>query len=131
VNETDDSPQDTPSADAPTDKVRQVLNDILGFTDEVNKYVIVLGEANFHSDRTIQYVAEALLHRIGEAVSRLPPDFIAAHPEVRWAKMKGMRNVVAHKYGFIDYRIVWRALSDNLPEDAAAIRRILAQREEQ
>jgi len=39
--------------------------------------------------------------------------------------MKGMRNVVAHQYGFTDYRIVWRALSDVLPKDVAAIQRIL------
>jgi uncharacterized protein with HEPN domain len=37
--------------------------------------------------------------------------------------MKGMRNVVAHEYGFIDYRIVWRALV--LPNDVAAIESIL------
>jgi uncharacterized protein with HEPN domain len=41
--------------------------------------------------------------------------------------MKGMRNVVAHQSGFIDYRIVWRALSDMLPNDVAAIQRILEQ----
>jgi uncharacterized protein with HEPN domain len=39
--------------------------------------------------------------------------------------MKGMRNVVAHEYGFIDYRIVWRALKDVLPHDVAEIQRIL------
>lgn len=36
-----------------------------------------------------------------------------------------MRNVVAHGYGFIDYRIVWRAPSDVLPHDMAAIKSIL------
>ncbi len=41
--------------------------------------------------------------------------------------MKGMRNVVACEYGFIDYRIVWRALSNVLPNDAAAIESILEQ----
>lgn len=73
-------------------------------------------------------VTEALLHRVGEAISRLPDDFTAAHPEVAWRQMKGMRNVVAHAYGYIDYRMVWRALTQNLPEDVAAIERILEQR---
>ena len=40
------------------------------------------------------------------------------------AKDEGQRNVVAHEYGFIDYHIVWRALSDVLPNDVTAIKRI-------
>jgi uncharacterized protein with HEPN domain len=101
------------------------LTDILGFADEISRYVTALGEQNFYAHRPTQLIAEALLHRIGEAVSRLDDGFIAEHPTVEWQKMKGMRNVVAHEYGFIDYRIVWRALRDALPADAAAIQRIL------
>ena len=41
--------------------------------------------------------------------------------------MKGVRSVVAHEYGFIDYGIVWRALSDVLPNDVAAIKLPLEQ----
>jgi uncharacterized protein with HEPN domain len=41
--------------------------------------------------------------------------------------MKGMQSVEAHHYSLIDYRIVWRTLSDVLPNDVAAIQRILEQ----
>ena len=86
-----------------------------------------LGEQNCSSHRPNQLIAEALLHQIGEAVSRLEDGFVAEHPAVQWQKMKGMRNVVAHQSGFIDYRLVWRALTDALPNDVAAIERILEQ----
>lgn len=99
---------------------------MLTFADEISRYVMSPGRQNFFDDRPTQLVTEALLHRLGEAVSRLDDDFIAAHPEVEWLKMKRMRNVVAHEYGFIDYRLVWRSLSDDLPRDVDAIRRILA-----
>ena len=111
----------------PEERTRRALTDILGFADEINQYVTSQGEQNFYSHRPTQLIAEALLHRIGEAVSRLDDGFVAEHPAVEWQKMKGMRNVVAHKYGFIDYRIVWRALNDVLPNDVAAIERILEQ----
>ena len=111
----------------PEERTRRALTDILGFADEISQYVTSLGEQNFYSHRPTQLIAEALLHRIGEAVSRLEDDFVAEHPAVEWQKMKGMRNVVAHEYGLIDYRIVWRALSDVLPNDVAAIERILEQ----
>jgi uncharacterized protein with HEPN domain len=111
----------------PEGRIRRALTDILGFTDEISRYVTALGEQNFYSNRPTQLIAEALLHRIGEAVSRLDDGFIAEHPTVEWQKMKGMRNVIAHQYGFIDYRIVWRALRDALPNDATEIQRILEQ----
>ncbi|MPV51142.1 DUF86 domain-containing protein [Pseudactinotalea sp. HY160] len=87
---------------------------MLQFAAEVEQYVTLLGEQNFYAHRPTQLVAEALLHRLGEAVARLDrdsPAFIDAHPEIEWANIKGMHNVVAHEYGFVDYRIVWRALS--------------------
>ena len=86
----------------------RALTDIIGFADEISQYVTSLGEQNFYSHRPTQLIAEALLHRIGEAVSRPEDGFVAEHPAVEWQKMKGMRNVVAHEYGLIDYRIVWR-----------------------
>ncbi|UYM03775.1 HepT-like ribonuclease domain-containing protein [Solicola gregarius] len=119
-----------PTGSHPDNRTERILTDMLTFADEIDAYVISLGEQNFHDHRQTQLVAEALLHRIGEAVSRLDADFIAINPEVEWLKMKRMRNVVAHEYGFIDYRIVWRALTDALPRDVAEIRRILGRREE-
>lgn len=109
-------------------RTQRHLADIVGFASELEEYVTALGEPNFHGDRPTQLVAEALLHRMGEAVARLDDDFVTAHPEVEWQKIKGMRNVVAHEYGFIDYRIVWRALTDDLPSDVALIQRLLGDR---
>ena len=39
--------------------------------------------------------------------------------------MKGMRNVVAHKYGAVDHTIIWNALESDLPREVAHIKRIL------
>lgn len=112
------------SASTP-DRTTRTLKEIIGFADEIRLYVTSAGEQNFYADRKTQLIAEALLHRIGEAVSRLPETLITAHPEVKWRMIKGMRNIVAHEYGFIDYRIVWRALQESLPRDVEAMERIL------
>lgn len=109
----------------PNDHVGRTLTDLLGFAEEVRDYVISPGEQNLYDNRPTQLVAEALIHRIGEAVARLPEDVTTAHPEVSWRQMRRMRNVVAHEYGYIDYRIVWRALYRDLPQDVAVIERIL------
>lgn len=110
----------------PPGRTRGTLTEIIGFAEELRLYVTTAGAQNLYDDRRTQLIAEALLHRIGEAVSRLPDDLTSAHPEVEWRKIKGMRNVVAHQYGFIDYRIVWRALDQSLPNDVESIKQILA-----
>lgn len=109
------------------DRTRRALVDIVGFSEEMASYVTAFGERNLVDDRPTQLVAEALLHRIGEAVSRLDADFVALHDEVPWRKIKALRTVVAHEYGFIDYGLVWRVLDDSLPRDVTVIRRILAE----
>lgn len=80
----------------------------------------------------LRLAGEALLHKIGEAVARLDRDdlaLVAAHPEVNWRAMKGIRNLVAHDYGAVDYEIVWAALEGDLPREAAHIGRILDARD--
>lgn len=65
------------------------------------------------------------MRRIGEAVARLDEQFTTTHSSVHWRPMKGMRNVLAHDYGAVDYDIVWNALARHLPGEAAEVRRIL------
>ena len=68
-----------------------------------------------------QQVQDAVVRNIeiiGEAVNKihnLAPDFIHRHPELPWARMRGMRNVVIHEYFFVDLKIVWTTVKDDLP----------------
>jgi uncharacterized protein with HEPN domain len=55
------------------------------------------------------------LQIIGEAASRLSNVFKQAHPEIPWAKIIGMRNVLIHDYTAIDLDIVWVAVERDLP----------------
>ena len=52
---------------------------------------------------------------MGEAVKRLSPAFIAAHPGLPWSEMAGMRDRLIHRYDEVDARIVCAALHDELP----------------
>jgi uncharacterized protein with HEPN domain len=85
------------------------------------------GRDAYDADEIHRLAAEAIMHRIGEAVARLGDDFIAAHPAVHWRPMKGMRSVVAHEYGAIDYALVWNTLAHDLPREAVEVQRILGE----
>jgi uncharacterized protein with HEPN domain len=108
----------------PPERAKQTLLDFLEFAS-TGSDLAARGRGAYDADEMLRLAAEAILHRIAEAVARLPEDIIVAHPEVRWRPMKGMRNLVAHEYGAIDYDIVWNALTDDLPREAVRVRHIL------
>lgn len=103
----------------------QTLRDFLEFA-ETGSRLVARGRKAYDEDEMLRLAAEAILHRIGESVARLSDNVIEAHPQVNWRPMKGMRNVVAHKYGAVDHNIVWNALTDRLPAEGAEVQSILA-----
>lgn len=105
-------------------RTHAALLDVLDFTDMAAR-LVARGRPAYDRDETLRLAAEAITHRIGEAVGRLSQDFIADHPQVEWRKIKGMRNIVSHQYAHIDHVIIWNALADRIPATAAEARRIL------
>ena len=53
---------------------------------------------------------------LGEAANHLSDEFHAAHPEIPWSKIIGMRNVLIHDYSDIDFDIAWRVVSHDIKE---------------
>lgn len=87
--------------------------------------LVARGRQAYDEDEMLRLASEAILHRIGEAVGRLGDEVVDAHAHVPWRLMKGMRNLMAHNYGAIDHNIVWNSLENDLPRDAAEVRKIL------
>lgn len=105
-------------------RTKRHLQDFLDFAD-AGRRLVARGRKAYDDDEMLRLAAEAILHRIGEAVARLDDDFVRAHPGIAWRRMKGMRNLLAHDYGAIDNHILWNALESNLPHEAKQVRRLL------
>ena len=101
------------------------LRDFLRFSDIAAEVIVARGKAAYDSDLALRLAAESILHKIGEAVARLPEEFTSAHPQVSWRAMKATRNLVAHRYDQVDYEILWAALARQLPIEAERVREIL------
>jgi uncharacterized protein with HEPN domain len=62
---------------------------------------------------------------LGEAARHVPPDIQNKYPEVPWAIMQGMRNILVHDYFKVKVDIVWRTIQADLPPLVAPLQRIL------
>ncbi len=64
---------------------------------------------------------------IGEAAARLSEEFRAAHPDVPWSEIIGMRNVLVHEYFGVDTEEIWATIQHDLPELKQKLAAILAE----
>lgn len=70
--------------------------------------------------------ADSLVLKLGEAVRRLPPDFLARRlSDPTWRRAIGMRNRIAHDYDAVDYEIVWQVISQHTAVLRTAIEQLL------
>ncbi|MFT3885149.1 MAG: DUF86 domain-containing protein [Flavobacteriales bacterium] len=66
------------------------------------------------ADPTCSRAIVRSLEVIGEAVKKLPQEVRSQYPQVAWADMAGMRDVLIHHYFGIDYDIVWSVLQQEI-----------------
>ena len=100
-------------------RARDILMDLLDFTGMASR-LIARGKESYDADEALQLAAEAITHRVGEAVARLPEDFLVDYPDVEWRKMQGLR-----RYMRVDRELVWNALAARLPEVGNYVRSVL------
>lgn len=95
-----------------------------------NALIFVEGysKADFLGDSKTQHAVAMALISIGESAKRLlekHPDFTAQHEEIKWDKICGQRNRIAHGYHEIDWGVVWDTVTEDLGELACKIELIL------
>ncbi len=95
---------------------RQSLEDMLGAARKLRDYAQGTSRETLPSQ---PMRLDAVLYEIvvlGEAARRLSPEIRAAHPEVPWREIIGMRSVVTHGYDQIDDDELWQVLERDLPD---------------
>lgn len=93
-----------------------LLEDIRSALAKIRRYIGGLTRAAFlHDEKTVDAVVRNL-EVIGEAAKQLPATFKAAHPEIEWAQLAGLRNRIVHDYAGVDLEIIWQIVQTSLPE---------------
>jgi uncharacterized protein with HEPN domain len=94
-----------------TFRVRHILESI----DKILRYTAGMTYDDFcASDVTVDAVIRNF-GVIGEAARHIPDDVIASQSDIPWANMRGMRNVLIHRYDDVRLDIIWDTIPRELP----------------
>ncbi|MCC7207773.1 MAG: DUF86 domain-containing protein [Anaerolineae bacterium] len=92
-------------------RVRHMLDaarKVLTFTSGVDRQA-------FEQDEMRLLAVVRLIEILGEAASRVSAELRAAHPDIPWPAITGMRNRLIHAYFAVDIDRVWETVSLSIP----------------
>src|SRR3989304_4840138 len=101
------------------------LEDILTSANKIQNYV---GNASFEELIKDELKIDAIVRNfeiIGEAASNMPAEISDKYPFVEWRKISDFRNVLAHEYFGINYKIMWDIIKNKLPKLRLDIKTII------
>jgi uncharacterized protein with HEPN domain len=103
---------------------RERLDDILEAIERIRCYTEGVSFEQFAADgKTVDAVIRNLTV-IGEASRHIPDDVQASAPQVPWADMRGIRNVVIHEYFGVSLPILWATVQQDLPPLVEPLQRL-------
>ncbi len=101
------------------------LADMVEAADDAIAFAAGRDRAALNTDRLLEAGIVEKIIIIGEAAGRVSEAFRRAHPEMPWADIIGMRNVIAHAYWEVDHYVLWRTVTDDLPTLLTTMRPLL------
>ena len=106
----------------------QRFEDILTNIQRIEFHIArIADETEFVENATVYDAVERCLERISEAASKLGAEAEAVCPEIPWARIRGLGNVLRHEYDWVEGARIWYTIQDNLPQLKAAIERVVRQ----
>jgi uncharacterized protein with HEPN domain len=92
-----------------------LLLDMALAAEDALSFIARLDERAFLASNLHQSAVIRKLEVISEAAGRVSKSFCAAHPEIPWRQMTGLRHRLIHGYGDVRLDIVWRVVRETLP----------------
>ncbi len=90
-----------------------------------------LEREDYDGDENLRLALTHLVQVIGEAARRVSQQTRAAHPEVPWREITGIRHIIVHDYMNVDEDVLWEVVTSDLPPLIALLGQIVPPEETQ
>ena len=101
------------------------LGHMLDMARKARQLVQGRSRAAYDGDEPLRLALAHLLQVIGEAARRVTPAYTAAHPEIPWKVIVGMRHKVVHDYMTVDEDVIWDTVTHELPQFVTTLERLV------
>jgi uncharacterized protein with HEPN domain len=85
------------------------------YASKIGTLVAGKNKEDLEEDEVLCLAITRLIELIGEAANKYPKELQKHYPRIPWAKIVSMRNRLIHGYDFVDYDILWDAVTINIP----------------
>jgi uncharacterized protein with HEPN domain len=100
------------------DRVQRRLKDLARIGAEA-AYLVGKGQTAYLADTMegalLRNAGERILIKAATVAEKLPDDYRCRHPDVDWAGINRMRNLVAHHYDKVNDDLLWTTLTVRIP----------------
>lgn len=107
-----------------TPLVRPALRAILEAIAGIDQAAQGKSLGDFSNDWLLRHGVQRGIEIISEAARRIPQDLRSTQPQVPWAQIMGIGNVLRHEYHRVSDTVVWNVVQDHLLPLKAAVEAI-------
>jgi uncharacterized protein with HEPN domain len=95
------------------------------YASKIGKLIAGKSKEDLEEDEVLCLAVTRLIELIGEAANKYPKELQKHYSQIPWAKIISMRNRLIHGYDFVDYDILWDAVTINIPVLLSELEKIL------
>ena len=96
--------------DARISLMLEAISNIEEFLDGITQF------DDFESNKVLCHAVIYNIQCIGECSYKLSRGFVAAHPEIDWESIEGLRHVLVHDYYSVSLGRIWNILEKDIPK---------------
>ena len=101
---------------------------MLDAVEQIERYTVSVSTADqFYDERLVFDATLMNFVVVGEMCSRLSQPLVEKYSKIKWRKIKGFRNLIAHDYLGIDAEEVWQIIQTDLLPLKQELKEILLQ----